>query len=416
MRLPAALAASLSLCAFATTGERATAAPAWPDAVVDFTSTEQMLAVADRFPNSSGMQRRRLGAALERKDPAVALDAARRLATMGASLSAAARTQVESLIGGDAMTGLAAIFDANAAPVGTSTLHAVIPAEHRLIEGLIWDRTARLLYATSVVDRRLLTLGPGGAAVAAEGGLGSLFGGAYDPARRRIWLASARIEQTPKGGPLFSGLIGVDPAHSFRLTRIAAPEGYGGALGDVAVAPDGTLYASDGLKGAVYRCRPGCAALESWLAPGSFRSAQGMAVSANRKWLYVADYRYGLAAVDRKTGSIVRVEGAAGMMLDGIDGLAMHGRDLIAIQNGIGPVRIVRLVLSANGLAVARLEVLERANPQWGEPSLGAVVGDLFLYVANPQWERYGEGGTPAADKPARSTMIRALDLARRDR
>ena len=37
--------------------------------------------------------------------------------------------------------------------------------------------------------------------------------------------------------------------------------------------------------------------------------------------------------------------------------------------------------------------MLESNNPDWGEPTLGALRGDDFLYVADAQWERYGAGG-----------------------
>jgi hypothetical protein len=85
------------------------------------------------------------------------------------------------------------------------------------------------------------------------------------------------------------------------------------------------------------------------------------------------------------------------MMLDGIDGLAAHGRDLIAFQTAYFPARIARLRLSGDGLRVERLDVLERANPDWGEITVGAVAGDELLYVANAQWDHYGEGGAPVA-------------------
>ena len=43
--------------------------------------------------------------------------------------------------------------------------------------------------------------------------------------------------------------------------------------------------------GAVYRCAPGCDALETWLPARTFYSAQGMVISPDGRRLYVADYR-----------------------------------------------------------------------------------------------------------------------------
>jgi hypothetical protein len=372
-------------------------------------SPDEVAQVAARFPNSSIMQRRRLAAALRSQDAAAALDAAGRLAAMGAALSAAARRQVEPLVGAARFAPIAARFDANVAPLGSSTLYATIPATHRLIEGLIWDGRRRQLYATSVIDRRLLRLVPPERAdVALEGGVGSLLGGAYDRKRDRLWIASALLDGA-SAPPGFSGLAGFEPGRG-RTLRIPLPAGTQATLGDVAVAADGTVYASDGLTGAVYRCRPGCAALEPFLAAGTLYSAQGMAFSPDGRRLYIADYRYGLAVADPASGRLMRVSAADDVMLDGIDGLVAHGRDLIAIQSGVAPVRIVRLVLSPDGLGVARLEVLERGNPAWGEPTLGAVLGDRLLYAADPQWDRF-ENGRPVPGRPSLPTTIHALKL-----
>ena len=138
-----------------------------------------------------------------------------------------------------------------------------------------------------------------------------------------------------------------------------------------------------------------------------------MAVSADGRLLYVADYRYGLAAVERASGRAFRMRAPPGMMLDGIDGLVRdHGR-LIATQNGAPPLRIVALTLSADGLGITALRVLERADPAWGEPSLGVVIGDRFVYVSNPQWDRYGAGGAVTGEGPLRPTELRAVRLGR---
>jgi sugar lactone lactonase YvrE len=181
--------------------------------------------------------------------------------------------------------------------LGSSEVFATIPASHHLVEGLIWNPKARSLYASTVVDGTLLAVRPGGpVSIAASLGPGSPLGGAYDPRGDRIWISSAVIEQTPKAGPGFSGLLSIEP-RTFAITRIPAPAG--STLGDVAIARDGTVYASDGLKGGIYRCRPGCVTLQSFVPAGALFSAQGMVISQDQKRLYVADRRYGIAIVDR---------------------------------------------------------------------------------------------------------------------
>lgn len=383
---------------------------AWPTAVRDFPAPDAAVGVSAQFPNSAGMLRRRLGVAVQAKDSAAAAEALRKLAAMGAVLSEAAQAQAEALVGPETMAPVRARFDANAVPVAASRVHALIPARHSLVEGLIWDSGALRLYATTVVDRALLAVEPAGTRVAASGGFGSLLGGAYDPVRKRLWIASASVEATPRREPPFVGLIAIDPRRPAEATRVPAPAGVAATPGDVAIAGDGTVYASDGLSGAVYRCRPGCTALEVLLAPGTLFSAQGMALSPDQSLLYIADRRYGLAALERASGRLLQVTGDERVMLDGIDGLAVHGGALIATQTAYPPARIVRLRLSANGLRVERLDVLERAHPEWREVTLATVAGDRLLYVADAQWDHYGaEGAQSAAMR--KPTPVRSLRL-----
>lgn len=406
----AAVAILFALLAGGGALAQARPATAWPVAVRDFAGREDVDRVAAQFPNSAGMVRRRLAAAVEARDEAAALAALRQLAAMGAGLSANARKPAEALVGAKAMAPIAARFERNSKPVAASRVHATIPAGHDLVEGVAWDPNNGALYATTVVNHSLLLVGAEGTIIASSGGYGSLLGVAFDPARRRVWAASASLPDVPKGEDDWTGLISVDPDVPFRMARYAAPAGVEATPGDVAVAKDGNVYASDGMNGAVYRCRPGCTALETLLAPGTLFSAQGLVLSQDQRLLYIADRRYGIAALDRSNGRLFQVAGDETMMLDGIDGLAVHGRDLIAIQTAYAPARIIRLRLSQDGLRVVRLDLLERANPEWGEITLGTVAGDRLLYVGNAQWDRY-EGGKAVAGKSALPTPIRSLEL-----
>jgi hypothetical protein len=284
-----------------------------------------------------------------------------------------------------------------------------LSAALRLVEGLIWDAAHRRLYTTSVVERRLVLVGPNGSLPLEPGVAGSLLGGAFDSKRSRLWAASAILDETPKGKGAFNGLFSFRPADPLDVIRIPAPAG--ATPGDVAIAADGTVYASDGLTGAVYRCRPGCASLDVFVAPARLFSAQGMAVSSDQKRLYVADRRYGIAVVDRATGEVRRLIGEADMMLDGIDGLVAYGSDLIATQTAYAPQAIIRLRLSRDGLRVRKLEMLERANPEWGEVTLATIMDSSLVYVAKAQWERFGQGGMLKGDAPLEPTAIRILRL-----
>jgi len=191
--------------------------------------------------------------------------------------------------------------------------------------------------------------------------------------------------------------------------RVARRVALAGTPGDLTVGPDGTIYASDSVGGAVFRLRPGDRAASVLVPEGRLRSPQGMVLSADGRRLYVADYAYGIGIVDPASGRVRRLAARRPAMLDGVDALLGDRGTLIAIQNGVNPNRIVRLRLDRAGETMIGMDVLERANPAWGEPSLGVIAGRELLYVADGQWERYGAGG--AETGAARPTAIRALAL-----
>ena len=368
-----------------------------------------------RPPISASEVRRSLGAALERGDRRAVTRGLYDLANMGATLSPETQARLRPLIDpvvlpkrwreamsrGDPFAGW---FAMNAAPRESSEPFAEIPAEHRLIEGIAWDATHDRLFVGSVIDRRLLMRdGETWRVVPTAAPVGGIFGMGVDERRRLLWFASAPADPMPDPGSAFSGLVAIDLNRLEEARRVSVP---GAHLGDVALAEDGTLYASDGQSGAIYLCRPGCAAAEILVPPGILRSPQGMVVWPGGRRLYVADYALGLFRMELASRRIRPVLTRQPAMLDGIDGLMRVGDGFVAIQNGNRPHRIIRLSLSDGGRFVS-VDPLEANHRDWGEPTLGAIAGREMLYVADGQWERYGPGGALTDGGAPRPTSIR---------
>lgn len=401
--MKAALAALAICCA-----SMAIAQP-WTSPVADDVTTADLDRAVRDFPYSGALLRRRAGVAREAGDSATVRDALNRLAALGGSLSAAGREAVRLHFDEAQWAALAARMDANAAPVGESRVAYAIDAEFELVEGVALDCAERAVYAGTVAGRSLLNLDDAGwAAIHMPAETGGLFGMAFDEPRRTLWIASGVAAPTPRPETAFRGLIALD-TRTNATRMIAAPEGV--SPGDVAVGLDGAVYVSEGTLGGVWRLAPGGVAFEPLVAPGAIQSSQGIAVSVDGASIYVASYGYGIARVDLASGAIARLASDAPVMLDGIDGLIRDGGALIAIRNGANPRAILRLTLSADGSRIASVETLERANPEWGEPTLGAVCDGVLLYNSDAQWERYPDGATPDLAIPQRPTRLRALRL-----
>jgi hypothetical protein len=83
----------------------------------------------------------------------------------------------------------------------------------------------------------------------------------------------------------------------------------------------------------------------------------------------------------------------------------------VGVQNGVTPYRVVRLHLDGDGRRIVSAEVLERARPDYAEPTLGVVVGRTLYYVANSQWERFREDGTIDTPEALRNPLVLRLPL-----
>jgi hypothetical protein len=102
---------------------------------------------------------------------------------------------------------------------------------------------------------------------------------------------------------------------------------------------------------------------------------------------------------------------ADGVLALGIDGLYRVGDDLVGVQNGVEPYRVVRLHLGPGGERIASAEVLERARPDYAEPTLGVVVDGALYYVANSQWERFRDDGTVDSPGELQEPLVLRLPL-----
>ncbi|MEQ1497198.1 MAG: hypothetical protein ABL914_00935 [Novosphingobium sp.] len=356
------------------------------------------------FPNSSNLLRRNLGAQIEAGDDAGARQSLGRLAAMGYALSPAGQDQTARWL--DPV--IRNSFAANAAPKGQPSEAGSVPAEFGLVEAITYSGSLRIASGVTAQDLLISRDGRRWNRLSLAG-LGSITGLVRDRKSGLVWAASGIFEQTPRSTGAFSGLILVDPRHGQVLRKIAAPAGV--VPSDIALGPDGTVYASDPLNGGVWLARPGSKVLEPLVPPGRFKSPQGLVVSADGRMLYLSDYGYGLALIDLPGGQVRRLPGTPAMMLDGIDGLHRSGNRLIAIQNGTRPIRIAVLQLAPGGRSIASMRVILQAPSGGGEPTSGQIIGGRLVYVSNARWDLFGAGGEPAGSERPGPTVIASIKL-----
>ena len=236
-----------------------------------------------------------------------------------------------------------------------------------------------------------------------------------DSARRRLWATVSALPQAKGYTPADSGrtaLLAFDLGSGDLARRLELPpDGASHSLGDMALGPDGTLVLSDSRSGELWRLRPDGKALELLVPRDVLVSPQGIAFPPDGRRVLVADYARGMAQVDLATGAVSWLPQPSNLAASGIDGLVLVGRDLVALQNGIRPPRVLRLRLDRDHAAIESWSVIEAGTPALSEPTHGVAVDGWVYYIANAGWDRLEEDGEVRAGAALEKGIIRRVLL-----
>jgi hypothetical protein len=96
----------------------------------------------------------------------------------------------------------------------------------------------------------------------------------------------------------------------------------------------------------------------------------------------------GIMVVDIAQQTSAMLTGPENLNLGAISGLFYSDGNLIMIQNGFQPQRILRLELDANGASVVKVIPLAIALEEFDRPAFGTVKGEEVYYFANPDDEQ----------------------------
>jgi hypothetical protein len=287
-----------------------------------------------------------------------------------------------------------------------------------ITEGIAHDPQTGTFYISSVRERKIISysLKQGVQTFSQPGdSLWGVFGMKVDVARRQLWVCSSALPQMKGNAPASDGrtaLVAYDLKTKQLLHTYTVPvDGKPHLFGDLTVAKNETVYATDSRTPWLYRLAAGEQTVTPFLTDSLFRSLQGLALSEDEQTLFVADYRYGPLSINLSTKQVTRLRTEQKIDLSGIDGLYYYQNSLIAIQNRVKPYRVIRLYLSAKATSIERVETLEIDHPLITEPTLGVLAGKQFYYVANSQWEAFDEAGKPVPNFSTQKPTILALPL-----
>jgi len=298
---------------------------------------------------------------------------------------------------------------ANTTAVSRSTEAFSLTDPGSLPEDIDYDPATKLFYLTSVLEKKIISVDAEGHAhlFAEAPDSWPMMALKVDPRRHLLWATEVALDGfdiCPKQDWGRSAILVYDLPTRKLLHRIDGPAK--SALADMVLTTDGDAIVSDGNGGAVYRVHSESLSLER-LDSGDFISPQTPAISPDGKSLYVPDYLRGIGILNLETKHVLWIPMDGRHALNGIDGLYLDDRTLVATQNGTSPERVIEFALDPSLTHITSESLIERATPTLGDPTHGVIVGDSFYYIANSGWDSLDDHGRrkPGANPSAPLVM-----------
>ena len=149
-----------------------------------------------------------------------------------------------------------------------------------------------------------------------------------------------------------------------------------GICNDIAVAPDGTIYATETGEGKILRLKPGARSLEVWSADPLLASADGIALLADGS-IYVNGFRTGylvrvLLRADGSAGPAVKLKTSRPLVNP--DGMRTVGRSAMLMAEGEG--RLDEVTINGEN---AEIRVLK--DNLTGGPTAVTLIGDMAFVL-----------------------------------
>ncbi|HEY3054442.1 MAG TPA: SMP-30/gluconolactonase/LRE family protein [Thermoanaerobaculia bacterium] len=277
-----------------------------------------------------------------------------------------------------------------------STTAFTVPQRDLIPEGIAFDSRTGDFYVSSIHLRKIIRVTgdgtPSDFVREGQDGILATLGLKVDAKRRMLWAISTAIPEMNGYSAALEGQSAVF-AYDLRTGALVTSVSTGTRddptlLNDLALLDDGSVLITDSDRGAIMRVRLGSDSIETWIPPNTFTFPNGIAVSDSEPYAYVADFQ-GVSRVDVRSRTVTPLATPDNETLTGIDGMSWYQGALIAIQNGVGRPRVIRVRLDDS--SIAAIEVLEAGNPQFDEPTTGAIANGAFYFMANPQLRAFDE-------------------------
>lgn len=338
------------------------------------------------------------------------------LARLGAAMPVAQAEEFSALKDDPRFIRVLELLSACQQPRGRASSLFKLPRQRGIIEGLAFRATTGDFFLADVHQRCVWRRDRSGAIerfTPEDPRVYGVFNIAIDETRGRLWAATSMMPAVTGYTEAQQGvaaLVAFDLSSGALLGSYPIPtDGRAHVLGDLLLATDGAVFATDSSAPILWRLPPDAAVPEVFLTSAGFSSLQGLAPIGDDR-LIVSDYANGLFVLDLAARTHQPLPPVADASLIGLDGLLARDGALIAVQNGIEPQRVLRITLSPDADRIEKVETLAAALPGLDDLTLLTATADGVAVIAQSGWAVLQE--QPPATVPPHPVEVFAVPFA----
>lgn len=257
-------------------------------------------------------------------------------------------------------------------------------------EGLLYLKKEKLWLSSSIRNKKIVSFDSSGKCSDwFTDCLYSVFSLKVDSTQKYLWVACSAI---PEMKGFTKELEGKSEILKIEITTQKLVKRYiierNHVFGDLVISMNNDVFISDSAEPIIYKIEKDNLVLWKDLRNQAF-NLQGITFNKNESKLFVADYLKGILAVNLKTKKESWLDFPKEVSKKGIDGLVFYKNSLIAIQNGVVPIRIVSYKLNEAENKIIDFKVLDNNRKEFDEPTLATLVENKLYFFANSSWKFY---------------------------
>lgn len=277
-------------------------------------------------------------------------------------------------------------------PVSTSNKQVALSEKALHPEGLLYLNATKTWLASSIRNRKIVSFDIHSGQCTdwfTDKDLLSVFAIKADKNENTLWVATAAMPEMKGYNKNLEGqaeVLQLDIKTKTILKRFPLQGNH--VFGDLIVAENGDVYISDSGDAVIFKIKKD--KMEVWLdLKKEAINLQGLAFNDQESQLFIADYMKGILRISMKdTNDRNWLEFPNEATIKGIDGLLWYKNSLLAIHNGVKPIRIIQYLLNQNN-KITGFKVLDNNRPEFDEPALGTIFNGKLYFFSNSPWKAY---------------------------